>query len=167
MILDFALLLLFPAAMVVAASVDLFTMTIPNRVSLGLVAGFFVLAPFAGLGWTEVGAHVATGLAMLGLTTFLFSREWIGGGDAKLFAATSLWLGYEHLMEYAMIAALAGGALTLGILLMRSIPLPDVLQEQEWVARLHDASRGVPYGIALAAAGLMVYPQTVFVRAIV
>ncbi|MGD9866443.1 MAG: prepilin peptidase [Hyphomicrobiales bacterium] len=152
MILDYALLLVFPAAMALAASMDLFTMTIPNRVSLGLVAGFFLLAPFAGLGWAEIGSHVATGLAMLALTVLLFSRGWIGGGDAKLFAATSLWLGYEHLLEYAMLASIAGGALTLGILLMRNLPLPDVLQEQEWMARLHDASRGVPYGIALAAA---------------
>ena len=44
MILDLARLLLFPALMAFAAASDLFTMTISNRVSLALVAGFFALA---------------------------------------------------------------------------------------------------------------------------
>ena len=44
MILDLARLLLFPALMAFAAASDLLTMTISNRVSLGLVAGFFLLA---------------------------------------------------------------------------------------------------------------------------
>ena len=44
MILDIARLLLFPALMAFAAASDLFTMTISNRVSLALAAGFLVLA---------------------------------------------------------------------------------------------------------------------------
>ena len=34
------------------------------------------------------------------------------------------------------------------------------MSKQAWIARLHDAKTGIPYGIALAAAGVMVYPQT-------
>ncbi|MEC9367844.1 MAG: prepilin peptidase [Pseudomonadota bacterium] len=166
MIVDTALLLLFPAAMAIAASMDLFTMTIPNRISLALVAGFFCLAPFAGLGWAEIGAHVATGLAMLALTLLLFWKGWIGGGDAKLFSATCLWFGYEHLLEYAMIAALVGGALTICLVLVRNLPLPASLKKREWVARLHSSGTGVPYGIALAIAALLVYPQTAFMQAV-
>ena len=79
--------------MAFAAATDLFTMTVPNRLALALVACFFVLAPMVGLGWTDIGLHVALALAALAVTFVLFSFGWIGGGDAKLFAATCLWLG--------------------------------------------------------------------------
>lgn len=166
MIVDGALLLLFPAAMAMAGAMDLFTMTIPNRISLALIAGFIVLAPFAGLGLAEMATHCATGLAMLALGVFCFSRGWIGGGDAKLFAAAALWIGYEQLLLYAIAAALLGGALTLAFVFLRMLPLPAVLANQGWLMRLHDSKQGVPYGIALAAAGLLVYPQTVWMSGI-
>ena len=44
MVADAIRLLLFPALMAFAASSDLLTMTISNRVSLILVGAFFVLA---------------------------------------------------------------------------------------------------------------------------
>ena len=157
---ELAILLIFPAAMTLAGSMDLFTMTIPNRISLLLVAGFFCLAPFAGLGWTEVGMHVLTGLAMLMIGIAFFAKGWIGGGDAKFFAATALWLGYEHLFEYALVAAVMGGVLTLALLMIRFFQLPAMLAKIGWIARLHNAKHGVPYGIALAVAGLMIYPNT-------
>ena len=53
MILDIARLMLFPALMAFAAASDLFTMTISNRISLALVAGFLVLAPLGGMGLHE------------------------------------------------------------------------------------------------------------------
>ena len=93
MIKDLLLLTIFPGAMAFAAATDLFTMTLPNRLALAIVAFFFVLAPMAGLGWSDVGLHVALALAALAVTFCMFSLGWIGGGDAKLFAATCLWLG--------------------------------------------------------------------------
>ena len=42
----------------------------------------------------------------------------------------------------------------------RKLPLPAVLARQKWIMRLHETGGGVPYGIALAAAALMVYPKT-------
>ena len=45
---ELAILTVFPAAVAFAGAMDLFTMTIPNRISLALVAGFAVLAPLAG-----------------------------------------------------------------------------------------------------------------------
>jgi prepilin peptidase CpaA len=64
------------------------------------------------------------------------------------------------------LAALIGGALTLLLLKLRTWPLPQALVGTRWVERLHAANAGVPYGIALAAAGLAVYPQTLFMRAL-
>jgi prepilin peptidase CpaA len=57
-----------------------------------------------------------------------------------------------------------GGAMTLFLLQARRIPLPDSLAGTRWIARLHAANTGVPYGIALAIAGLLVYPKTVFMQ---
>ncbi len=166
MAIDLALLILFPAAMAFAGSMDLFTMTIPNRVSLGLALGFFCLAPFVGLGWEAVGTHVLTALAMLAIGIAFYARGWIGGGDAKFFAATALWLGYEHLLEYALLAAFLGGLLTAAFLAVRMVQLPVGLAHIGWIVRLHNANQGVPYGIALAAAGLLVYPNTAWVSAL-
>lgn len=150
----------FPAAMAMAASMDLFTMTIPNRLCAALVMGYFVLALLVGAPAMEIVQHLVCGLAILALTFIMFSLRWIGGGDAKLAAATALWFGWTPLAEYGLTSALAGGALTLAILVARRVNLPKLLSSQAWIARLHDARTGIPYGIALAAAGLMIYPET-------
>jgi prepilin peptidase CpaA len=89
-----------------------------------------------------------------------FSQGWIGGGDAKLAAATALWFGFDYLVDYLIYASLFGGALTLAIIQFRKLPLPAVLARQGWILRLHETGGGVPYGIALAAAALTVYPKT-------
>ncbi|MDA7949649.1 MAG: prepilin peptidase [Hyphomicrobiaceae bacterium] len=167
MIVEWALVFVFPALMIFAGACDLFTMTIPNRVSLALVAGFVCLAPFAGFSWEMFGYHVALGAGMLAISILMFARNWIGGGDAKLIAAASLWMGPAHILEYGFIAALSGGLLTLIILRFRNIPLPAGIATQTWVLRLHRASGGVPYGIALSTAGLMVYPDTPWLKAVV
>lgn len=166
MIKDLLILTIFPGAMALAAAADLFTMTVPNRLALALIVCFFVVAPLAGLGWSEVGFHVAFALAALVVTFALFSFGWIGGGDAKLFAATCLWLGPWALLTYSIYTALIGGALTLALLFWRMVPLPAVLTGQGWLVRLHSPKEGVPYGIALGAAGLLVYPATPFVAAL-
>lgn len=165
MITNLLIITIFPAAMALAAAMDLLTMTVPNRIALLLVGGFAVLAPLVGLGWAEIGLHVALAAAALIVTFAMFSFGWIGGGDAKLFAATCLWLGPALILDYAVYAALIGGALTLMILALRSMPLPAVLNSQGWIARLHSPKTGVPYGIALAAAGLLVYPESPFMAA--
>jgi prepilin peptidase CpaA len=153
-------LLVFPALMVFSALSDLFTMTIPNRVSLALAIGYFALAFAAGVPAGVIGVNALCGLGILVLAFGLFSMGWIGGGDAKLAAATSLWLGWALLLDYGVMTSIIGGALTLTILFARKASLPAWAARHEWVKRLHSAENGVPYGIALAVAGLMLYPQT-------
>src|SRR5258705_11959758 len=91
MLTDAITLLLFPALMAFAASSDLITMTISNRISLLLIAGFFVLAVMTGMPLTEIGMHVGAAAAVLVVAFVFFARGWIGGGDAKLAAATAVW----------------------------------------------------------------------------
>lgn len=153
-------LIVFPSLMIFAALSDLFTMTIPNRVSLVLVFFYFALAAYLPLSWHTVATHLSCGLAVLALTFILFQFGWVGGGDAKLASATALWLGWEDLLDYGMLASIAGGALTLIILMIRWRDLPSRLLSVGFIARLAEKTNGVPYGIALALAGLMIYPQT-------
>ena len=160
MVVDAVRLLLFPALMAFAASSDLFTMTISNRVSLALIAGFFALALATDMSGAAILSHTGAGAMVLTVTFCFFAFGWIGGGDAKLAAATALWLGFEHLFTYLVYASIFGGVLTLAIIKFRGLPLPAPLARQAWVARLHETNSGVPYGIALAAAALMIYPQT-------
>jgi prepilin peptidase CpaA len=164
MIIDTFRLLLFPALMAFAASSDLFTMTISNKVSLALVGGFVILALAIGMSPADMGSHAGAALTVLVAAFVFFSQGWIGGGDAKLAAATSLWFGFDQLLPYLVDAALLGGVLTLLMINFRLLPLPITMQRWAWIERLHHKGGGIPYGIALAAAALMVYPDTVWMR---
>jgi len=164
MVADAIKLMLFPALMAFAASSDLLTMTISNRVSLILAGGFFALAVFGGMGTTEILLHLGAGGVVLLLAFGFFARGWIGGGDAKLAAATALWLGFDQLLNYLVFASLFGGILTFAIIRFRLMPLPSALANQEWAKRLHRMDAGVPYGIALALAALMIYPDTPWMK---
>ena len=159
-------LTLFPALMAFAASSDLLTMTISNRVSLILVAGFFVMALLVGMSPMSIAMHIGAAAAVLVVAFVFFAQGWIGGGDAKLAAATALWLGFDHLLAYLIYASLFGGLLTFALLQVRTLPLPHFLSGQAWAERLHRKDSGVPYGIALAAAALAVYPDTIWMRAL-
>jgi len=87
MILDAARLMLFPALMAFAAASDLFTMTISNRVSLALAAGFLVLAMLSGMDLHDILSHIGAGAAVLAVAFTCFAMGWVGGGDAKVAAA--------------------------------------------------------------------------------
>ena len=166
MILDLTRLFLFPALMAFAAASDLFTMTIPNRVSLLLIAGFFVLAGFGGMPLAQIGLHAAAGLTVLVVAFACFAFGWIGGGDAKVAAAVGLWFGFPPLTNYLLYASLIGGALTLALLEFRRWPLPYALGSQDWLERLHRKETGIPYGIALALGALIIYPETDWIKAV-
>lgn len=154
------ILIVFPFLMAYAAANDLLTMLIPNPISAALVAFFVLIAAASGFSWSEVASHTAAGLLTLSVTFTLFAFGFIGGGDAKLAAATALWFGLEHLADYLIIASIAGGALTLAILFVRAQPMPSTLARLPFALHLHDAKTGIPYGIALALAALITIPDT-------
>jgi prepilin peptidase CpaA len=166
MVLDLVRLLFFPALMAFAAASDLFTMTISNKVSLLLAAGFLVLAVAGGMTTSEIGWHLAAAATLLVCTFGMFAMGWIGGGDAKLASLIALWLGFDQLLIFLVYASVFGGALTLFIIRFRLWPLPYPLGTQPWLQRLHKLDNGVPYGIALAMGAMMVYPDTIWMRAV-
>lgn len=153
---------LFPLGIAFAGASDLLTMTIPNRISLALIAGFAVLAPLTGMGWEVFALHWAAAGLVLAVGFAFFAFGWIGGGDAKLAATIALWLGWGHTMEFVALSAIFGGVLTFGVLAFRGTVLPAFVVRRQWAQRLHDDRQGVPYGIALAAGALAIYPHTVW-----
>lgn len=158
--------LLFTGAMAAAALMDLATMTIRNGLVLALLLAFPVLAPLVGVTLPQMAVSAAAAsLVLVGGFAF-FALGWIGGGDAKLAAVTALWLGSEHLLAYLVYTALFGGALALVLLGFRTMHVPAALLARPWIARLRSARAGVPYGVAMAAAALLVFPGTVWTAAL-
>lgn len=154
------LLALFPALMAFAAFSDLFTMRISNRLVLVVAASFPIIAVIAGLPLETILWHAAAGLIVLAVTFSMFAAGWIGGGDAKLAAAIALWMGLANLLPFLLYTALIGGGLTLAILMIRRVVLPLPLMQMGWIEKLHNPTTGIPYGIALAGSGLLLYPAT-------
>jgi prepilin peptidase CpaA len=141
-------------------------MTISNRVSLALVAGFLALALMSGMAPYDMLMHAGAGAAVLVLGFGCFAMGWVGGGDAKVAAAAALWFGFGHLLNYLLYASLFGGGLTLLLLQFRQWPLPYSFAGQTWLLKLHAKDSGIPYGIALAIGALMVYPETDWIKAV-
>lgn len=166
--LSAVLLAIFPCLVAYAAVSDILTMTIPNRVSLALAAAFFVLAPVASLSVVEIGYHLLAGIAVFALLFACFAAGWMGGGDVKLASAIALWFGFSGpAIDFIYLAAVYGGLLTVAILVFRRwVTIPLFALNQEWLQRLHAQQNGVPYGVALAAAALQVFPKTVWFAAL-
>jgi len=155
------ILTLFPFCMVYAAVSDMLSMTIANRVSLILLAGFALVAPFTGMEWAAYGWHFAAGVLVLAVTFGLFAVGGMGGGDAKLMAATAVWMGFDiTLLVYLVNSAFIGGALTLLILSYRKSPLAVYTGHNIFLRHFANVKAGVPYGVALGIGGLMTYPQS-------
>jgi prepilin peptidase CpaA len=160
-----AIFVVFPFCMAFAAISDMLSMTIANRVSLILVATFAVLAPFSGMPPAEIGLHFLAGLLILAVTFTLFAIGGMGGGDAKLLAATALWMGLGvELAQYVVYSTMFGGALTLAILMYRKSALAVYTGGNPFLRNLADSDKGVPYGIALGIGGLFVYPDTALMQ---
>ncbi len=159
--LEAAILVIFPFCMAFAAISDMMSMTIANRVSLLLVVGFAVIAPFTGMEWSTYAWHFAAAALVFCVTFALFAVGGMGGGDAKLLTATALWLGYNLLLvQYLVVGAFLGGVLTVAILSFRRSPIAVYTANNPFLKNFADPKVGVPYGIALGVAGIMVFPQT-------
>jgi prepilin peptidase CpaA len=152
--------LIFPLCLAVAALSDLLTMTIPNRVSIILVIGFVLVAPFAGLSFPQIGMGALAALLVFLVCFALFAANVMGGGDAKLLSAAALWFGFTpSLLLFVAAVGLFGGLLTVLIVLLRTqsntilamgLSLPNSLV----------LAKKIPYGIAIAAGGFIAFPSS-------
>lgn len=166
-LLQAALVAVFAGLLVVAALGDLTTYRIRNWISLAMIAAFAAAGPAMGLSLPVIGLHLCVGLGALIIGMMMFALRWIGGGDAKLFAAAALWLGWPAILTYGVATCLAGGALATGLLVLRSGYLrPYVVTGPAWVSRLAEPGEAVPYGVAIAIGALAALPASPFVAAL-
>ncbi|GGB57360.1 hypothetical protein GCM10011316_31810 [Roseibium aquae] len=136
-------------------------MRIPNWLSIAIAALFFFYFALSSAPLSDLLGHALGGTVVFLVCFTLFALGWIGGGDAKLMSSMSLWFGWSpDLLSFLTWTALSGLALTVALLLFRALPvLPLGLGKASWIARLHDRKTGVPYGVAIAAGGLVVVYQ--------
>ena len=146
----------FLALLCAAAFSDMQTLTIPNRYSLaiGLLFPVYLLSSGQFLAWP---GNLAVGAGMLVLGFVMFARRILGGGDAKLMAATALWAGPALLIDFVLLTALAGGGMVLFLWLrarlngsasMTSVLVTDV--EADF------SKQPMPYGLAIGCGGVYV-----------
>jgi prepilin peptidase CpaA len=159
MLAELLVLVVFPLLLVTAAGWDIASFTIPNFLQVALIASFAAFVVVTGMAPAAIGSHLLAGFLGLAAGFALFALGYIGGGDAKLFACIALWFGFHNLPEFALLASVMGGALTVALLTIRRIPLPGWLTHQHWILRLHEARGAIPYGVALAAGAFLILPQ--------
>jgi prepilin peptidase CpaA len=167
MLISLIILGLLPLLFIYACFSDLFQMRISNRTCLAVLILFLVFAGVSSMSISDIGWHLLAGLMVLVISFTLFSFGWIGGGDAKLVAVVAVWLGFGQLWEYFAISSVLGGLLTLALLKLRSQPLPAGVADMEWVQRLHNPGSGIPYGIALGIAALLLLPHSTAWQALI
>ena len=156
-----SIMVIFPLCLAFAALSDTLTMTIPNRVSLVLLASFAIIAPFTGMDLVTYGWHFAAGAIVFCVCFGLFAIGAMGGGDAKLLTATAVWFGLNmQLMTFLTYVALIGGLLTLAIVMLRSDRLAFVTWRVPGIDHILKPKSGIPYGIAIGIAGLVCYPAS-------
>ncbi|HEY4274759.1 MAG TPA: prepilin peptidase [Rhizomicrobium sp.] len=158
------LLLMLATLLVAAAMWDIASFTIPNNLTIAIAMAFIPFAFTVGLSPGALGQHFLAGLIALIIGFTMFARNFIGGGDAKLYAGAALWLGLDDMLVYTLVATMLGGLLTLMVLGLRRFPLPAGLFGQAWLLKLHDARSGIPYGVALAGGVFAVLPHAQIFR---
>ena len=132
-----ALLLLY------ASYGDLKARTIPNSLNIAIA---LLAIPFwwaSGLApWPDMALQV--GVAVLAFVFFAgaFALGAMGGGDVKLIGAIALWLPWPALLLMLVIMSLAGGALTLALMIRKKLARTEGPLE-------------IPYGVAIAAGAIL------------
>ena len=156
---------LLPILAITAGLKDLTSYTIPNRISLALIAAFAAFAAVAGLPLPVLGVHVLAGVVALLAGMALFALGWAGGGDAKLLAALCLWFGWPDGQAFLFDALLAGGGLSLLLLAARGRLAQLVMPAPSgWLGRLVTPGEPAPYGVALALGALFALPDSGLMR---
>ena len=162
--IEHLLMSLFPFMVIAAAISDFFTMKIPNWLNL-LIAGLMLpMALIAGMPGDQFVWSLAAGALMLVAGFGLFATNAIGGGDAKLFAAAALWIGWNQLLPFALYTALAGGALAIAMKTWQLVRIEHEVKDVGWLKRVIRTDLDLPYAVAIATGALMSYPATFWMQ---
>lgn len=135
---------------------DIRTRTIPHAAIAAIVLVYAVYALAGHADWSS--GLIAAGILLVG-GFILFYFHIMGGGDAKLIAAMGLWTGLGHIVPFIVYTAIAGGAVTLAVLVIHRIKV----RNSDSV--VHSAPT-VPYGVAIALGGALAAWQAYLTEAI-
>jgi prepilin peptidase CpaA len=151
----FLLLVLLACGLLAAAAMDWRSRIIPDWLNGAIALGAIPFWLAIGLPlWPGVAAHVGVAVAVFLVFGLAFEFGMMGGGDVKMLGALALWLPPLAVVQLLMIMSLAGGALTLAMVL------------RHWRSKAEGRVE-VPYGIAIAFAGLWLVGEPIlnqFVR---
>ena len=152
-------LLIVPYAVwALCAVCDATSFKIPNRYVAVLLAAWPVALLLSGGGAPVLIAGLSVGGLFLLAGFALFAARLLGAGDAKLIAASGLWLGPSAALPFILYTTLAGAALGLFLLRARALPLPGFALGWPWAVALHERERVMPYGVAIALGGMVALP---------
>jgi prepilin peptidase CpaA len=145
-----ALLVLLGLLLVSAGIEDARTREIANwkNAAIALLAVPFWIANGLAL-WPDIVLQLGIALAVLAVFAAAFHFGLMGGGDVKMIAALALWFPFGQLVTMLIVMSLAGGAITLLMLI------------DKWLRR-QSAQPEVPYGIAIAIAALLMLREPIF-----
>ncbi len=159
-ILDTLLFAVYASLLGVAALYDLWRFRIPNVIVVALVVLFLAAAlkSYDTVPWLS---HLGAGALMFAAGTAVYAFGFLGGGDVKLLAATSLWIAFGLLLQYLIYVAIIGGALSLVLIALRRILQVILVRfasrpELITLPRLLVPGESVPYGVAIAVGAIPV-----------
>jgi prepilin peptidase CpaA len=139
--ISWGLIAILAVALVVAAVSDWRSRTIKNELNIAIA---LLAIPFwwaSGLAiWPDMAVQIGVAALVFGLFAIAFRFGAMGGGDVKLVAAIALWLPPGAVLKLLVIMSLAGGLLTLAMVIRHRLSKPGGELE-------------IPYGIAIAFAG--------------
>ena len=157
--LEFFIILSFLTLIFSAAISDLTRFKIPNKYPFFISLLFFISSALVNWSWWFVIHNLLTALVILLICFLFFIKRYIGGGDAKLFSAISLWAGLNGIYEFVLIMAISGGVLSILLILFRKLTLSPVLKRIYWINQLHSNKNQIPYGLAIAFGALVTFDQ--------
>jgi prepilin peptidase CpaA len=152
---------LYTLLLCIAAAFDCWKFIIPNAITVALIALFVITArllPYD-MTWRDWLSHVGAAVAVLAGGAVLFAFNRMGGGDVKLMTAVAFWAGFEHLADLLLYIALAGGALAIGLIIVRRVLfglMTAASLTKLAVPRMLLSGEPVPYGLAIAPSAIFV-----------
>ena len=164
---DTLVLSVFPLLVVAAGISDFLTLKIPNWINAVIAAAIIPFALYQQMPLEVFAWHMVAGIIMLIAGFLFFAFGLIGGGDAKMLAACGLWVGWENLAPFVLVTALAGGLLAVIMKFWQMFTIEHEVRDVKWLKRVFRAKLQLPYGVAIAVGGMIVFPATWWVQQVI
>ncbi len=151
---------IFLFILLIGSICDVKSFEIPNWVSVLATCLFIPASLWLQFPATQIILHIGTGITVLIVGFVIYAAGWMGGGDVKMIAASSIWFGFSELPTFLFLVALVGGVLAILLFVFRKMRLAGVWARVSWIQNLH-REEGIPYGVAISTGAILAYPQLV------